>query len=193
MPAAYALSRLSLRGAGTIDALLTLPLVLPASTIGLALLIAFQYEPVLQLQEKLGFRLAYSQPGIVVAQLVLALTLGIKAWKAAFDSISVRYEHVARSLGSSAAHAFRKVTLPLARPGLVAGAVLAWTRAMAEFGAVLIFCSAMRGKTDILPVAMFLDVNAGYNERAIATGLMLALLALAPVYALGKLGLRRAS
>jgi ABC-type sulfate transport system permease component len=191
VPAAYALSRFRFPASGALDVLLAVPIVLPASTVGLVLLIAFQAEPALGLQRAAGFQLAYSQPGIVVAQLVIALALGMRAWKSAFDDVNPRCEHVARSLGSSRVRTFWAVTLPAARPGIMAGAVLAFSRAMAEFGAVLIFCSAIRGKTDILPVAMFLDVNAGRNERAVAVGFALALLSVLSVWAFRAAGGRR--
>ncbi|MBN2498509.1 MAG: ABC transporter permease [Deltaproteobacteria bacterium] len=193
VPAAYALSRFRFPGHGTVDLLLSLPVVLPASTIGLMLLVAFQWEPVLWLQEAIGFRLAYSLPGIVVAQSVIALAVGVRAWKAAFDDVDRRTEHVARSLGSSRGRTFLRVTLPAARGGLAAGALLAWSRALAEFGAVLIFCSAIRGRTDILPVAMFLDVNAGDLERAVVIGFSLALMSVLILGAMRLLGATRAA
>jgi ABC-type sulfate transport system permease component len=191
VPGAYALSRFRFFGSGAVDVLLSVPIVLPASTVGLLLLIAFQSGPAMAVQRTAGFQLAYSQPGIVVAQLVIALALGMRAWKSAFDDVDPRCEQVARSLGGSRMRTFFKITLPAARPGLMAGAVLAFSRAMAEFGAVLIFCSAIRGKTDILPVAMFLDVNAGRNERAIAVGFALALLSVLSVWAFRAAGGRR--
>lgn len=182
VPAAFALTRVGGRAGALADNLLAIPLVLPASSVGLALLVAFQWPPVLALQDAVGFRVAYSQAGIVVAQLVLAMAVGVRAWRAAFESVDRRQEQVARTLGSSPARAFFTVILPQARHGIATGVVLAWTRAMAEFGAVLILCSAIRGTTDILPVAMLLDVNAGETERALVLGFALAVACAAPVY-----------
>ena len=182
VPAAFALTRVGGRMGALVDNLLTIPLVLPASSVGLALLVAFQWPPVLALQDAVGYRVAYSQAGIVVAQLVLAMAVGVRAWRAAFESVDRRQEQVARTLGSGPARAFFTVTLPQARHGIATGVVLAWTRAMAEFGAVLILCSAIRGTTDILPVAMLLDVNAGETERALVLGFALALACAAPIY-----------
>ncbi|HOS95410.1 MAG TPA: ABC transporter permease subunit, partial [Armatimonadota bacterium] len=116
VPAAFALTRVGGRAGALADNLLAIPLVLPASSVGLALLVAFQWPPVLALQDAVGFRVAYSQAGIVVAQLVLAMAVGVRAWRAAFESVDRRQEQVARTLGSSPARAFFTVILP--RPGM---------------------------------------------------------------------------
>ena len=199
-PAAYALSRFNIPGKTAIDVLFSSVIVLPASTVGLCLMVAFQYEPVLKIQQAMGFRIVHSLPGIIIAQLVLALAFGIKAWKSAFDDINPRIEYVARTLGSSRIRTFFKITLPSARIGLFTGIILAWTRAMAEFGAVLILCSTFRerhesqfsgitrflglDRADILPVGMWMEMEGGNIEQGIAIAFMLVLITLLSVFTL---------
>lgn len=203
IPASYALSRFNIPGKTIIDILFASVIVLPASTIGLCLMIAFQYEPILKIQQALGIRIVHSMPSIIIAQLVLALAFGIKAWRAAFDEVNPRYEHVARSLGSTRMRTFWKVTLPSAKVGILAGIVLAWTRAMAEFGAVLLFSSTFRNRhetqfshitkflgidrADILPVGMWMEIEGGNIEQGIAIGFVLVIITLLSVYALNKI------
>ena len=200
LPAAYALSRYGFPGKAVLETLFASVIVLPASTLGLFLMVAFQYPPVLAVQERLGFRVVHSLPAIVLAQLPLAFALGVKAWQATFDAVSPRYEHVARSLGVSAWRAFRTVTLPLARPGIAAGIILAWTRAVAEFGAALLFAGTFRmrapgqfssishllglNNADLLSLGMWIEIEGGRTERGVAIGFVLLLLSALSVLAL---------
>jgi ABC-type sulfate transport system permease component len=200
VPAAYALSRFKVPGKTAIDIVFSSVIVLPASTIGLCLMVAFQWEPVLKIQQALGFRVVHSLSSVVIAQLVLALALGIKAWKSAFDDLDPRIEQVARTLGGGRRYTFFKVTLPSIRTGLLTGIILAWTRAMAEFGAVLLFSSTFRerdasqfsamtrflglDRADILPVGMWLEIEGGEIERGIAIAFVLVVITFFSVFAM---------
>jgi len=205
IPAAHALSRSRVPGRRAIDVLFSSLIILPSSSVGLCLIVLFQHGPLLRLQELLGVRAPHSLfPGILVAQLVLALAMGLSAWRATFDGINPRFEQVARSLGSRPWRVFRTVTLPLAAPGLGAGLILAWVRAMAEFGAVLLFCGTFRElplarfsgltralgveQADILPVAMWAEIEYGNVEYGMALGFALLTLTALSVYALHRLG-----
>jgi len=203
IPTAYALSRFRFRGRMAAGVLLDAMLVLPASTIGLTLMVALQYPPVLALQDAIGFRVVHSLAGVVLAQLVLALAFGIQAWRAAFDSLSPRFEHVARSLGSSRVRTFFRVTLPLSRTGIVTGIVLAWTRSLAEFGAVLLVAGTFRMRdvaqfsalsrwlgirnADVLSVGMWMEIEGGRNEQGVAIAFALLLVSALSVYLLHRL------
>jgi len=203
IPTAYALSRFRFRGRAAVSVLFDAVLVLPASTIGLALMVALQYPPVLALQDALGFRLVHSLAGVVLAQLVLALAFGVHAWRAAFDSVNPRCEHVARSLGSSRARTFVTVTLPLARGGIFTGLVLAWTRALAEFGAVLLVAGTFRmrdpgqfsglarwlgiSNADVLSLGMWMEIEGGRTEQGVAIAFALVLVSATSVYLLHRL------
>jgi len=203
IPTAYALSRFRFRGRMAASVLLDAVLVVPASTVGLSLMVALQYPSVLALQDALGFRVVHSVASIVLAQLVLALAFGIQAWRAAFDSLNPRFEHVARSLGSSRLRTFFTVTLPLARSGVLAGVVLAWTRALAEFGAVLLVSGTFRmrdatqfsslsrwlgiSKADVLSVGMWMEIEGGRTEQGVAIAFALVLISALSVYLLHRL------
>lgn len=205
IPAAYALSRFRIPGQQLIDVLFASVIVLPASSVGLCLIVLFQHGPLYELQRLTGVQFPHTLfPGIVVAQLVLSLAMGLSAWRAAFDGVHPRFEHVARSLGSSRLRAFRTVTLPAAKPGLIAGFVLAWVRAMAEFGAVLLFCGTFRElplsrfsgltralgihQADFLPVAMWSEIEFGNIEYGFGIAFILVLISGLSVYAIHRLG-----
>jgi ABC-type sulfate transport system permease component len=205
IPAAYALSRFKIPGRSVIDVLFSSVIVLPASSVGLCLIVVFQYGFLHRLQMYFHVQIAHSVlPGIVIAQLVLSLAIGLSAWKAVFDGINPRFEHVARSLGSSRWRAFWTVIFPLSRTGLLAGFILAWARAMAEFGAVLLFCGTFQElpvsrfsnflqalhlqQADILPVAMWSAIE--YGELEYGFGIAFALVAISgiSIYILHRLG-----
>ncbi len=205
IPSAYALSRFRIPGRSVIDVLFSSVIVLPASSVGLCLIVVFQHGFLSRLQAHFHIQAAHSVfPGIVVAQLVLSLAIGLSAWKAAFDGVHPRYEHVARSLGSSHWRAFRTVTLPLCRTGLFAGFILAWARAMAEFGAVLLFCGTFRElplsrfspflqelqlhQADILPVAMWSAIEYGELEYGFGIAFALVFISGISIYVLHRLG-----
>jgi len=205
IPAAYALSRYRIPGRKLIDVLFSSVIVLPASAVGLALIVMFQHGPLYRLQQWLGFKVPHTLfPGIVVAQLVLALAMGMSAWRAAFDAVNPRFEHVARSLGSSRWRAFWTVTLPAAKTGLVAGLILAWVRAMAEFGSVLLFCGTFRElplsrfppltqtlqmhQADFLSVAMWVEIEFGNVEYGFGIAFALVLISALSVYAIHRIG-----
>ncbi len=203
VPSAYALSRFTIPGKTIIEIMFSSVIVLPASGIGLCLMVAFQWDPVLKIQEAIGFRVAHSFPSIIIAQLVLALAMGIKAWKSAFDDLDVRTEQVARTLGAGRRYAFFAVTLPSAKIGLLTGIILAYTRAMAEFGAVLLFSSTFRerdashfssfvrllglDRADILPVGMWMEIEGGNIEQGIAIAFVLVLITFLSVFSVNLL------
>jgi len=209
IPTAYALSRFRFRGRIVASVLLDAVLVVPASTVGLSLMVALQYPPVLALQDLLGFRVVHSVASIVLAQSVLALAFGIQAWRAAFDSLNPRFEHVARSLGGSRLRTFFTVTLPLAKSGVLAGIVLAWTRALAEFGAVLLVAGTFRmrdaaqfsglsrwlgiSNADVLSVGMWMEIEGGRTEQGVALAFALVLISALSVFSLHRLADRRRS
>jgi len=136
--------------------------------------------------------------------MVLSLAMGMSAWRATFAGVNTRFEHVARSLGSSHWYAFRTIVLPIAKPGLIAGFILAWTRAMAEFGAVLLFCGTFRElplsrfstltrilhmeQADFLPVAMWVEIENGNVENGLGIAFALVLISGLSVYSIHRIG-----
>jgi len=205
IPTAYALSRYRFPGKSVIEVLFSSVIVIPASSVGLCLIVMFNYGPFWDLQQYFGFRFAHSIfPGMIIASFILSFALGLSAWKATFESINPRFEHVVRSLGSSRWRAFRTVTLPLAKSGLAAGIILAWTRAMAEFGAVLFFCGTFRelppgrfsrlehtlciDQADFLSVAVWAQIEYGNVEYGFALAFVLVLIGGASVYMMHRIG-----
>ncbi|MBI2304945.1 MAG: ABC transporter permease [Chloroflexi bacterium] len=177
IPAAYALSRAHFWGKSIVETLLDLPLVMPPIALGMALLVFFR-TPVGQGIEATGVRFVFTPLGIVLAQFTLVSTFALRMMKASFDSIDPRYEKVAQTLGCHQGAIFWRVTLPLARRGILAAAVLTWARAVGDFGATVILAGATAFKTETLPIAIFLNLSTIHIERAIAVTLILVGLSL---------------
>lgn len=174
-PTAYALSRFRYPLPLLVDTVLDLPIVLPPLVAGVALLTVLRYW-LGPLFDALGIQVHYTARGIVVAQLFIAAPFAVRAIKAAFDDISPRYEEVARTLGCTPFQAFLHVGLPLARHGILAGAIMTWARAVSEFGPILIFCTASE-KTAVLPIRVFLFNSAGDVAGGVITSVILIVMA----------------
>ncbi len=184
IPIGYALSRYRFPGLLIVDTLIDIPIVLPPLVIGISLLVLFRMP---------GFRLfadhfIYNWKGIVLAQFVVSSALGIRAIKAAFDTIDRRVEDVALTLGASRSQAFFKVALPLARNGIVAGGVITWARAVAIFGPLMVFTGAIRMKTEVLPTAIYLELSIGQIELALAIAMLMIIMSVATLVVFKKLG-----
>ncbi len=187
IPAGYALSRYRFPLHALIDTLIDLPIVLPPLVAGIALLVFFQTATGVWIETHI-MPFVFTTQGIVLAQFVPAGSFSVRALKAAFDSVDPRMEQVARTLGANERQAFFRVTLPLARGGLVAGAVMTWARAAGEFGPILMFCGATRFKTEVLPIAVFLNMSIGKIEMALSVTLILVILAAVALLIFKKLG-----
>jgi len=210
IPAAYVLSRYRLPGSGIIDTILDLPIVLPPPVMGISLLVFFNSctgcwmdgltpEWFVNLSNRfltlvLGHEITdsqswvYSTRGVMVAQFFIACSFGVRAIKASFDTIGTRHESVARTLGCTRMQAFFRVVLPMARTGIVAGGIMTWARAIAEFGPVLFFCGATRWKTEVMPVAMFLNFSVGRIEESIALALIMIMISTVTLLTFKRLG-----
>ena len=187
IPAAYVLSRYRVPLHALIDTILDLPIVLPPLVAGIALLVFFQTAAGQWIEAHL-MRFVFTTQGIVLAQFIPAGTFCLRSMKAAFDSIDPRMEQVARTLGCSERQAFVQVLLPLARNGLVAGAIMTWARAAGEFGPILMFAGATRFKTEVLPIAIFLNMSIGNVEMALSVTVILVILATVALLAFRRLG-----
>jgi len=194
VPAGYALSRFRLPGAMLLDTIVDLSIVLPPLVMGVSLLVAFAMGRAMgrQLSQSeflvlrfLGERLnavgelfIYNRSGIVLAQFFSSAALAVRVIKASFDEVDPRTEAVALTLGASRARAFFRVSLPLVRPGVFAGAVLTWARAIGIFGPIMIVAGAVRGHTAVLPTSIYLEISIGRLEVALAISLVMILLSL---------------
>jgi molybdate transport system permease protein len=164
----YALARLRFPGRDVLDSLLTLPMVLPPTVLGYYLLVLLgQRGPVgAWLHAHFGVTLIFSWQGAVIAAAIVAFPLVFKPARAAFEAVDGQLEGAARVLGVSEAGVFFRVTLPLARRGILAGALLAFARALGEFGATLMVAGSIPGQTQTLSIAIYEAVQAGQDEVA---------------------------
>lgn len=150
------------------ESLLTLPLVLPPTVLGYYLLVVLGHNGLIGswMMRWFGVSLIFTWQGAVVAAAVAAFPLILRAARASFSNVDVQLENAARSLGASESEVFFRVTLPLAWRGILAGALLAFARAMGEFGATLMVAGSLPGRTQTLSLAIYDAVMAGDDARA---------------------------
>jgi molybdate transport system permease protein len=173
-PAAYVLSLKRSRGAAFIEALVTLPLVMPPAVAGVGLLAAFGRAGLLGgTLGALGVRITFTQIAVVMALSFVAMPFYVRQAMAAFGSVDPELLAASRTLGAGAAATFLRVGIPLARSGLAAGAALAWARALGEFGATIVFAGNLQGKTQTLPLAIYEQFSVGDLATALAIAALL--------------------
>lgn len=173
VPLAWVLARREFPGRALVRGLVTVPLVLPPVIGGVALLIAFGREGVVGswLDETFGVNLPFSTAGVVMAQVFVAMPFLVISVEGAFQAADPRLDDAAATLGASNWMIFRRVTVPAAAPGVAAGAVLCWARALGEFGATITFAGSFPGTTRTLPIAAYVAIGAGDTESAIVLSL----------------------
>ena len=178
IPIAYLLARRRFWGKGLVDLLVTLPLVLPPTVVGYYLIVLLGRRGVLgaPLYDLTGWTVAFTWYAAVIASTVMALPLLVRTARAAIDSVDRDLERAAYTLGRSELRTTLEVTLPLARNGILAGLVLAFARALGEFGATLMLTGNIPGRTATVPLSIYTAVQTG--ESAEALGLVAALTAL---------------
>lgn len=164
IPIARVLARREFTGKTTLETLILLPLVLPPSVIGYYLLVALGADS--PLGRFIGMRVLFTWPAAVIAATVVGLPLMVTAARSAIASVNPSLENAARVLGSSEAGVFFRITLPLARRGIIAGAILGTARALGEFGATLMVAGSIPGRTQTLPLAIYDAVQAGRTDLA---------------------------
>ena len=174
VPLAWLLARVPFPGRGVARALCTLSMVLPPVVGGVALFYALGRRGLVgqYLDRWLGITLPFTTAGVVVAQTFVAMPFLVLTVEGAFRQMDVRYEEAARTLGASRWYVFRHVTLPGIRPGLIAGAVLAFARALGEFGATITFAGNFPGRTQTMPLAIYL-ANENNPDEAVMLSIVL--------------------
>ncbi|MFJ1751590.1 ABC transporter permease [Kitasatospora sp. NPDC088134] len=174
VPLAWLLARTDFPGRRVVRALVTLPLVLPPVVGGVALLLVLGRNGILgrRLDAWTGITLPFTTAGVVLAEAFVAMPFLVISVEGALRAADPRYEEAAATLGASRLTAFRRVTLPLVAPGIGAGAVLAWARALGEFGATITFAGNFPGRTQTMPLAVYLAMESD-PEAAIALSLVL--------------------
>ena len=176
VPLAWLLARVSFPGRGLVRALCTLSMVLPPVVAGVALFYSLGRRGLLgqYLDRWFGFTLPFTTVGVIVAQTFVAMPFLVITVEAAFRQLDTRYEDAARTLGGSRWYVFRRITLPAIRPGLIAGAVLAWARALGEFGATITFAGNFPGRTQTMPLAIYLTNEIDPDEAIVLSLVLIA-------------------
>jgi molybdate transport system permease protein len=174
VPLAWLLARTTFPGRRFVRALVTVPLVLPPVVGGVALLLVFGRRGLLGawLDSTFGITLPFTTTGVVIAEAFVAMPFLVISVEGALRGADARYEEAAATLGASRWTAFRRVTLPLIAPGIGAGAVLCWARALGEFGATITFAGNFPGRTQTMPLAVYLALETD-PEAAIVLSLVL--------------------
>lgn len=188
IPIGYALSRYRFPGHALVDSIVDLPIILPPLVVGLSLLVFFQTD-LGRLIQSTGMKFVFERKGIVLCQLFVSASFGIRAIKLTFDGIDPRIEHVAMTLGCTRAGAFFRVALPMARRGIIVGAILIWTRAFGIFGPLMVLVGAVRMRTEVLPTTVYLEQSVGRIEVALAVALLMLVMAVTALVAVRVVGL----
>jgi len=163
-----------------IDGILTLPLVLPPTVVGFFLLLVFGRRSFIgHALERIGVTIAFSWPATVIAATVVAFPLMYRTTLGAFEQVNPTYPQAARTLGATEWAVFRRVLMPLAAPGVIAGTVLAFARALGEFGATLMLAGNIPGRTQTMPIAIFSSVEGGDMRGALVWVGLIVVLSLA--------------
>jgi molybdate transport system permease protein len=168
VPLAWLLARRRFRGRAILEALVTMPLVVPPVATGLLLLMLFSRRGVIGgVLERIGIDVVFTWKAVVLAMAVMGLPLLVRTARAGFEQVNTRYESVAATLGASPLRVFFTISLPLAWPAVLAGAVLAFARALGEFGATIVVAGSIPGVTRTLAVAIYGYTETGQDRQAL--------------------------
>jgi molybdate transport system permease protein len=194
IPIAYVLARRRFWGRSLLDLLVTLPLVLPPTVVGYYLIVLLGRRGVLgaPLYELSGFTVAFTWYAAVIAATVMALPLLVRTVRAAIESVDRDLERAAYTLGRSELRTAIEVTLPLARNGILAGLVLAFARALGEFGATLMLAGNIPGRTATVPLSIYTAVQTGESAEALGLVAVLTVLSGVVLVVANRLGARAA-
>lgn len=183
LAAAYLLARWRGPGRGVAETVLALPLVLPPTAVGLVLLELLARDGVLgRALDAVGVEVVFTPKAVVLASAVMAFPLLVRSARAGFEEVDPRLVAVARTLGDSRARAFFRVTLPLAWRGVLTGMLLAFSRALGEFGATVLVAGNIPGRTQTLSLAIFQRTQTGQDAEALRLAAVAVLLAFGAMY-----------
>jgi molybdate transport system permease protein len=191
-PAAYVLARADFRGKRVVDALVDIPAVLPPSAAGIALLLTFgRFGLVGRYFDAFGVTISFTTAAVVMAEIFVAAHFYVRQASIGFAGVRREVEEAAMVDGAGRFSVFTRVTVPLAFPALVAGAVTAWARALGEFGATIIFAGSFRGITQTIPLAIFAEFQSDI-DAAVALSVLVLGFAFAVILAVRYLTARTA-
>ena len=191
---AWLLARRKFPGRVLVETFVSLPLVMPPVATGLILLMLLSRRgSVGRVLERLGIEVVFTWKAVVLAMAIMGLPLLVRTARAGFEQVNARYEHVAATLGASPARVFLTISLPLAWPSVLAGAVLAFARALGEFGATIIVAGSIPGATRTLAVAIYGYAETGQDDLALALLLVSVAIAFVALWTANRLVERRAA
>lgn len=189
LPLAFVLARRSFRGKGWIEAIVDLPIVLPPSVAGLALLLVFGRRGLLsQPLEGLGISVPFTTIAVILAQTFVSAPFFIRSARTGIASVDPDLEDAARVDGASEGQLFRAITVPLASAALAAGLVMTWARSLGEFGATIMFAGNVEGRTQTLPLVVYAEFQGGDLDASVAAAAILVLAALGVLIAVRVFG-----
>jgi molybdate transport system permease protein len=173
-PIAYLLARYRFRGAALVDTLIDLPMVLPPTVAGVALLMAFGRRGILGAWlDVVGVHISFTPVAVILAQSFVSAPFYIRAARAGFQSVDQELEWVAYTLGHSPFRTFCQITIPLAFPALLGGAVMTWARALGEFGATIMFAGNLIGRTQTMPLAIYVAMESDLTAALVLSAILI--------------------
>ncbi|HXT31694.1 MAG TPA: molybdate ABC transporter permease subunit [Vicinamibacterales bacterium] len=191
---AWLLARRRFPGRALVETIISLPLVMPPVATGLILLMLFGRRGAIgRLLERIGVDVVFTWKAVVLAMAIMGLPLLVRTARAGFEQVNERYEAVAATLGASPARIFLTISLPLAWPSVLGGAVLAFARALGEFGATIVVAGSIPGATRTLSVAIYTYAETGRDTQALTLLLVSTAIAFAALFAANRLVERRAA
>ncbi len=183
-PMAYLMARYNFPGRRVLDTLVDLPMVLPPAVAGLSLLLLFGRNGLLgPVLSGAGMEVAFSTTAVLLAQAFVAGPFYIRSARAGFESVDPQLERVAATLGESNTRIFWRVTIPLALPSLLSGAIMTWARALGEFGATIMFAGNFPGRTQTMPLAVYMAMESDL-WAALTLAMLLVVLSVAALVVL---------
>ena len=188
IPTGYALSRLRFPCPRLMATLIDLPVMMPPAAVG-AFLFGFTHTfPLHQILGGLGVKLGHTAQGVIFVQFMVTVAFCARLMKASFDMVNPRLEQVSRSLGATLPRTFLRITLPLAKRGILASLIIVWARAAAEWEALMLFVGGTQGHTDTLPFAVYLDFNGGMMGWVVSLSLVCILMSICAMGAVRLIG-----
>lgn len=186
--AGWLLARKTFPGKTLVETIVSLPLVLPPVASGLLLLWLFgRRSPVGRALDAAGIEVVFTWKAVVIAMMVISFPLVARSVRAGIEQVDRRFEDIASTLGAGSLRVFRTITLPLAARGIIAGAILGFSRALGEFGATIMVAGAIPGRTQTLAVGIYTFVETGREDAAWGLLAVSALLAFGAIYASNRL------
>lgn len=178
VPISYGLAKFNFYGKGVISGIIQIPNSIPPIASGIALLLLFSSKEFSVWLSKLNLDPVFSVKGIILAHFFINTPYMIRIIRTTFENINPKLEFIARTLGYGSFGTFFKVSLPLARNGLITAIIITWTNTLGEFGTALMLAGAIRMKTETLPVAIFLNLSGGNLDKALAAATILIIISI---------------